>query len=390
MTALENANRTLPDEVYSARRARVKDECLRRGLAGILLFDQASLFYLFGYDQIGYWVFQTVYLPADEATPGAICRAPDENMIRDTGTIEDVRVWFDESQQSPGDMVAELLRDKGVQNTAKIGMEMRSHALLAVYSHDIHRALEPQITLHDASDIVADQRSVKDDFEIAWFRSAGTHLSSAFTRARDAVRVGARETDVHRAIVDELAALGGDPPALPPPIASGRRTRTQTHGAATAKRLDDGDLVVIEIGAAVTRYHAVGAMTYTLGRPSTANAELQSKMVDALEDGFGAFEPGLPIAQVSQRVQGYLSSRGLSRAGRHVGYGTGIGFAPTWLESLRIKATEPRLLTPGMTFFYFIGLPTDDGGSLYIGEPVLITESGYERVSTPDYATWIL
>jgi Xaa-Pro dipeptidase len=382
--------RTVPSATYEERRARVKDECRRRGLAGILLFDQASLFYLFGYDQIGYWVFQTVYLPADDTAPAAVCRAPDEQMIRGTGAIDDVRVWFDESPKSPGDMVTELLRDKGVPAGALVGIELRSHALLAVYADDVRRAVGARIQLTDASNVVADLRVVKDEYEVAWFREAGRHLGSAFGRAREAVQVGARETDVHRAVVDELARLGGDPPAIPPPIASGHRTSTQTHGAATAKRLVAGEPVVVEIGAAVTRYHAVGALTFSLGQPNAANADLYVKMVQALEDGFEAFVPGEPIADVSRRVQGCLTSLGLSRAGRHVGYGTGIGFSPTWLESLRIKVTEPRTLTPGMTFFYFIGLPTADAGSLYIGEPVLITADGYERVARPDYDSWIV
>ncbi|WDZ83450.1 M24 family metallopeptidase [Micromonospora cathayae] len=382
--------RTVPRAVQQDRIARVRQECARRGLAGILLFDQASLFYLFGYDQIGYWVFQTVYLPTDpELPPAAICRAPDEHMIRGTGLVDDVRVWYDESPDTPGDLVAALLDDRQVAPGAAVGIELLTHALLPAYHQDLRQRLDGRVVLTDASSVVGDLRVVKDQHEIAWFREAAHQLDAAFRVARDAVGEGVPETEVHRAIVGELYRLGGDPPAIPPPIASGPRTLTQTHGAATTRRMRAGETVVIEIGASATRYHAVGAVSYAVGRPDPAVARLHETMVETLEAGFAAFVPGRPIAEVSRLVQRLLTERGVSRAGRHVGYGTGIGFPPTWLENLRIKATEPRVLVPGMTFFYFIGLPGPDGSSLYLGEPVLITDTGHERVAPPDYRNWI-
>jgi Xaa-Pro dipeptidase len=270
-----------------------------------------------------------------------------------------------------------------------VGIELLTHALLPAYHQDLRHRLDGRAVLTDASAVVGDLRVVKDPYEIAWFREAAHQLDAAFRVAGETVADGVPETEVHRAVVGELYRLGGDPPAIPPPIASGPRTLTQTHGAATTRRMRAGETVVVEIGASATRYHAVGAVSYVIGRPDPAVARLHETMVETLEAGFAAFVPGRPIADVSRLVQRLLTERGVSRAGRHVGYGTGIGFPPTWLENLRIKATEPRVLVPGMTFFYFIGLPGPDGSSLYLGEPVLITDTGYERVAPPDYPDWI-
>lgn len=388
MLLTEEITRYAPRATYEARLERVREECRARGYAGILLADQASLFYLFGYDQLGYWVFQVVLLPADGGRPIAICRAPDANLIRDTEMIDDVRVWLDEATDGPGDLVRSALADANIPGGATVGMELRTHCLLPVYYADVIASLQGRATIADASDIVADLRLTKDSFEVAHFRHAASNLSSSFTAARESIVEGARESDVHRAVVSELYRLGGDPPAIPPPIASGPRTKGQTHSAPSSRRIGAGEVVVVEIGSAVARYHAVGAVSYTVGAPSDESARTLTKMQAALEHGFDAFEPGAPIAGVSRRVQARLAELDLSRAGRHVGYGTGIGFPPTWLEASRIKATEHRDLEVGMTFFYFIGVPTSDGGSLYIGEPVLITKDGYERVAPLDYDDW--
>jgi Xaa-Pro dipeptidase len=360
------------------------------GLAGILLTDQVSLYYLFGYDQIGYWVFQAVYLPA-EGPAIAICRAPDAGMIRATGMVPDVRVWMDDASVGPGELVLQVLRDAGVTSADTVGIEIRNHCLLPSYYQAVLDATSGHVHWHDASDIVTELRIVKDAAEISHFRESAACLAAAFEAAREQIGAGVRETDVHRAITNCMYELGCDPPAIPPPIASGPRTITQTHGAATTRRIQDGELVVIEIGASVRRYHAVGAMTYSVGAGTDEARSTHAAMVRTLEAGLDYFHPGTPIAQVAASIHAQLEANGLkSRAGRHVGYGTGIGYPPTWLEPTRIKLTEPRILTPGMTFFYFLGIPLSDGTSMYLGEPILITETGVERFAPVDYREWQL
>jgi Xaa-Pro dipeptidase len=370
-----------------ARVDRVRAECAQRGLSGLILTDQASLYYLFGYDQVGYWVFQVVYLPVD-GQPVAVCRAPDAEMIRQTGAIADVRVWLDDSPVGPGEIVRGILGELGVQAGGRVGMELRNHCLLPIYYQAVLDATGGFVEIVEATDIVGDLRLVKDEVEISAFRRAADAYVAALGAARGAIAVGAAETDVHQAVMSTLYALGTDPPAIPPPIASGPRTATQTHGAATNRRIQRDELVVIEIGASVERYHAVGAMSFRVGAATDEARRTHDAMADALSAGFAAFRPGEPIAGICELVRARLADHGLSRAGRHVGYGTGIGFPPTWLESTRIKATEHRLLQPGMTFFYFLGISLSDGTSLYLGEPVLVTDDGYEQVAPTNYQDW--
>ena len=143
-----------------------------------------------------------------------------------------------------------------------------------------------------------------------------------------------------------------------------------------------GEPFVIEIGAAARRYHAVGVQSWAIGAPSPDVERLHGALVDALESGFETIRPGRPVGDLARQVRERLAARGYSRAGRHVGYGTGIGYAPSWLDHLRLKTTDPHRFEPGMTIFYFIGSLTADGqASLYVGEPVLITPAGHERLS---------
>jgi Xaa-Pro dipeptidase len=381
--------RRMPDEVYRGRIERARIEMRRRGLAGVILCDQASLYYLFGYDQLGYWVFQTVFLPASDNDPVvAICRAPDVHLIRDTGLVDDIVVWYDESLTQPDEIMSETLAR--IPHGAKIGIELDNHCLLPVWSRALIENLTPRFEIIDASDLVGNMRVIKDEYEVKRFREAALQLTAAFAAADRAVEVGARECDIHLSAISELYRLGGDPPAIHPPIASGPRTLSQNHASPTARQLLDGDPVTVEIGAAAARYHAVGVKSYSLGKPPSGLLRMHDAIVTALDAGFTGMRPGAPVSAITSLTQESLAASGFSRAGRHVGYGTGIGFAPTWLENLRLKATENRPFTPGMTFFYFIGLVApDESACLYWGEPVLVTERGYERVAELDYSDWI-
>ena len=56
-------------EEFAGRRAAACDALKARGLDGLLIFRQESMFYLTGYDTFGYVFFQCLYLNADGAFP---------------------------------------------------------------------------------------------------------------------------------------------------------------------------------------------------------------------------------------------------------------------------------------------------------------------------------
>jgi len=372
--------------VHEGRIERARADCAERGLDGLLLVAQESLYYLFGYDQIGYWVFQAVSLPADGSPPVGICRAPDVYTMSQSPFLDDVRVWSDDQAESPADqLMAETTRG----GRARIGVELGSHSLLPKFWSALVAAAEGRAELVDASDVVAARRAIKDEGEIERFRRAAIHLRSSYRAAEELLEPGGREGDLLAASMAARSRDGPPPPAIPPPIASGPRTMSQTHGSATERPVAPGEPVVIEIGAASARYHAVAARSYVLGEPSAPLAAMHSAAASALEAGFEAMAPARPLSGVAELAQAELAARGYSRAGRHVGYGTGIGFPPTWLEEIRIKVSDPTPAEPGMTLFYFIGLVDPERQvSLYVGEPVLITAGGYERLAPYEPERW--
>ena len=75
---------------YDDRLRRTRAAMRAAGLDVLLVFHQEHMFYLAAYDQIGYWVYQVLIVPADEAPMTAIVRKVDELLVRfDVDEIKD-------------------------------------------------------------------------------------------------------------------------------------------------------------------------------------------------------------------------------------------------------------------------------------------------------------
>src|SRR5687767_11181958 len=97
----------------AARRERAVALMQKRGLDGLLMFRQESMYYLTGYDTFGYVFFQCLYMGDDGETLTLLTRTPDMRQAGHTSVVEDVRVWYDaEAADRAGDL-REILEEHG-------------------------------------------------------------------------------------------------------------------------------------------------------------------------------------------------------------------------------------------------------------------------------------
>jgi Xaa-Pro dipeptidase len=376
---------TLPFErqEYAVRLTRVRAAMRQAELDVLLVYHQEHMFYLTGYDQVGYWVYQVLIVPAKNDAPlVALVRKVDELIVRESGIVGDVRVWFDDVTQDPASKTVELLLELGLVNRRRVGIEMKSHTLLPYYFETLRSNISRLGELVDASDLITELRLIKSPAEIAYMRCAGEIMDIGVRAAFETLRPGVRECDIHAAMMHAMYSAGGELPSLAPPISSGRRTLTQTHGAATTRVVSQGDPFLLEVGGCSNRYHAVCIRSASVGRPSREMRALYEVIHDATEEGIQSIRPGMATAELARVVLDHMDRRGHPRDGSHLGYGIGLGYPPTWLDSLRIKETDRHVLQPGTTFMLAAGL-LDLEDSLYVsvGDPIIVTSTGHERLS---------
>src|SRR5215510_1270810 len=97
----------------AGRRARAIALMQKRGLDGLLMFRQESMYYLTGYDTFGYVYFQCLYLGADGRMM-LLTRSADLRQAQNTSVIEDIRVWVDAPDANPAKDLKDILAGLGL------------------------------------------------------------------------------------------------------------------------------------------------------------------------------------------------------------------------------------------------------------------------------------
>lgn len=176
---------------------------------------------------------------------------------------------------------------------------------------------------------------------------------------------------------EHLATISGGPVTV-----SGVGLSRAVPFGASARRIEDGDLVNIDLGLRRAGYHADMARTYVLGEPPDDVAEL-GRVVRRLEDAcIAAVRPGALASEVYDAgvahardegvedvFQGYGDTRG-PYVGHAIGLeldespvlGPGVGVA---LEEGMVLAIEPKLISPAF-------------GAVNLEDDVVVTAGGCE------------
>ena len=364
-------------EEMLSRRSRLTRVLNERGLDGLLIFKQESMYYLTGYDSFGFSLFQCLYFDSSGDTV-LLTRLPDLRQAQYTSDIADIRLWHDVEGANPALSLKEMLLDKGCRSK-KLGIELDSYGLTAFNWRLVEQALDGFCTLVDASRLVDELRAVKSTQEIAYARRAAELADQALDEAIRLARPGAFEGDILAAMQGSVFKGGGDyagnefiigsgPAALLVRYCSGRRY------------LHDNDQLTLEFAGAYRRYHAAMMRTLIVGRAHTQHIEMHQVCADALAACMKAVRPGNPMgavyaahAQVMDRA-GYRQHRM-----RACGYGLGAVYNPLWVDPPMFYADNPLLMQAGNIFFLHMILANSDSGrAMTLGHTVLVTENGCE------------
>ena len=179
-----------------------------RGLDGLLMFKQESMYYLTGYDSFGYCFFQCLILGAD-GNLTLLTRLPDLQQARLTSIIEDVRLWYDAPDANPGSELMRILHDLGYKGN-KLGIEFDSYGLTASSWRSVEAALDGFCEVEDASDVVRSRRAIKSPAELEYVRRAAELADDALDAAAELAQPGAFEGDVLAGMHSAIFKGGGD------------------------------------------------------------------------------------------------------------------------------------------------------------------------------------
>jgi Xaa-Pro dipeptidase len=360
---------------YAARREAASAALAARGLDGLLMFRQESMYYLTGYDTFGYVFFQCLYLGAD-GTLTLLTRAPDLRQARHTSVLEDIRIWVDGEGADPYAQLRDILAGHGGAGK-RLGVEYEAYGLTAASGMRLTAALDGFCSLVDASDLVSRLRVVKSPAELDYARRAGELVDAALAEVHRLAVPGAFEGDILAALQAAIYRGGGDDPANEQIIGSGPDALLCRYHSGR-RRLDASDQLTVELAGVCRHYHACQMRTVLIGARPPEQVAMHAAVVDALAAARAALRPGRPIGEVFDAHAKVLDAAGYRPHRLNAcGYSLGTTFAPNWMDWPMFYHGNPEPAAPGMVFFlHMILLDSERGLAMTTAETVEVTEDG--------------
>jgi Xaa-Pro aminopeptidase len=365
---------------YDDRVRRTRAALREQGLDAIVVTLPDAIFWLTGFDTIGYLWSQSLVVDSSEDEPILHTRTTEMPGALASTWIRSP-VYYDIAKVDPVDVLVDTLRSRDLAS-ARIGIDLRSFTFLPAQWEKVKRLL-PEATFEDTTDLVAELRVVKTPQEIAYQRQAAQMADHALLVAANAVRPGVSETEIAGIAAQALGEVGSEYAAIPPMVVSGPRSAL-VHAMASRRTIATGDVVCIELGAAVHRYHAIVMRTVTVGAPTARVKEVAACLREAHEAAIAAAGPGAQPQAPDDAANAVLGRLDLVRRRCHrIGYSIGVAYPPGWLEPMMLVEGDPHVLEPGMSFSIEPNLSLhDEGFGMKLGETVLCTPDGAERLST--------
>lgn len=169
--------------------------------------------------------------------------------------------------------------------------------------------------------------TIKSDREIELMRIAGRIVALAHQEVAKHVKPGITTMElnniVEKVILDNDATAsfkgyGGFPAAICASV-----NEVVVHGFPSSRKLVDGDIISIDIGACYKGYHGDSAWTYAVGNVNAETKKLMEVTEQSLYLGLAEVKEGVHLSNVSHAIGEYAKSFGYGVVEDFTGHGLG-------------------------------------------------------------------
>ncbi|HEY6946480.1 MAG TPA: aminopeptidase P N-terminal domain-containing protein [Candidatus Acidoferrum sp.] len=246
----------------------------------------------------------------------------------------------------------------------------------------------PRAALKDVRVQIAAMRPIKSSGEIAFLKQAIDLTVASHIEAMKMMRPGLYEYQVASKMV-EVHSMGGSEREGYAPIVGAGPNSTALHYDKLSRKIEGGDMVVLDVGAQYSGYSADVTRTIPAnGKFTTRQREIYEIVLGAQNAALAAIKPGAHFSCKGKKdglmniAYAYINSHGKDREGRPLGqyFIHGLG------HNIGLNVHDPgdycSPLQPGMVVTVEPGIyiPEEDLG-VRIEDDVLITDSGYKLLS---------
>lgn len=276
----------------------------------------------------------------------------------------------------------ERLLSKIAQKAQSLGIKNLAFDVLGLEGYrEIVKTLRDKVKLKMGDKMLWELRKVKDEDELMLMRRAAELTMEGMEAAYAAIKPGVKEYEVAAEIEYAMRRRGAWGIAFDTIVASGPRS-AYPHGGCSEREIRDGDLVIVDIGAAYKYYRSDMTRTLVAGASTKKQQELYELVKRAQENAIVNVKPGVEAKLVDMVARNVISEAGYGEFFVH-GLGHGIGLEvhepPTLSPQSRDVLHQGNVVTiePGIYIVGFGGVRIEDTILVYINGCEKFTDGFY-------------
>lgn len=257
----------------------------------------------------------------------------------------------------------------------RIGVEPRQMRLLE-FRHV--KAGAPHAEYPDASEALSQLRLKKDKAEVDTMRRAVKIAQDSLEATIPSIKIGMTERELAGELMVQLFKHGSDPELPFAPIVSGGPNAANPHASPSERKLQAGDLLVVDWGAAYGGYISDLTRTFAVGEVDAECQKIHKIVQEANAAGRAAGKPGVPCANVDVAAREVIEKSGY---GKYFTHRTGHGIGMEAHEDPYMRGDNMQLLEVGMAYTVEPGIYLTNRNGVRVEDNMVITENGSESLS---------
>lgn len=243
----------------------------------------------------------------------------------------------------------------------------------------------PEARFISAESVLVSLRIQKDEQEVKAMRKAVQIAQTAFEKTLPTVKIGVSEREIAAELSLQLLRAGSDTEFPFSPIIASGPNSANPHAVPTDRKLQPGDLIVIDWGATYEGYISDLTRTVAIGPVDPEFAQIAAVVLEANAAGRAESRPGISAGSIDKATRAVIDR---ANYGPYFMHRTGHGIGMEGHEAPYIFGDNNLTLTPGMAYTVEPGIYLPGRGGVRIEDNVVITENGAEVLT--DYPRELL
>ncbi|MDX1613482.1 MAG: Xaa-Pro peptidase family protein [Candidatus Promineifilaceae bacterium] len=351
---------------------RLTDEILAHGVDGVALVPGPNLLYLSGIHMHLTERPAVLFLPADDEPAIIIPQLEAAKAEAVNIPTERIFAWSDEQGYT------------GAFQQCSAHLELSDYLLgvealhMRVLELELLQRYAPGLSTAHAEPIMAALRMIKDEAELSAMQRAVEVAELAMERLLPKIQIGQSEKEIAAMLLQELMTAGSQANPFGPIVSAGPNGASP-HAVPTDRRIQPGDLLVIDWGAIVDDYLADITRTFAVGAIDPELTRVYRTVRQANEAARAVIRPGVSGQAIDRAARGLIEEMGY---GSYFIHRTGHGLGLEIHEPPYIVEGNSEPLASGAVFTIEPGIYVPGKGGVRIEDDVVITGSGHRSLTT--------